>query len=89
MGGGGFGGGEGPSMTEAERRAEALKQLIQTAVKPDSWAEQGSFGTISEYNGLLVINHNTKTHKQIDNVLKMLREAAGLEQTKTATSNKR
>ncbi len=89
VGAGGDGlGGEGPPLTEAERRAAALKHLIQTAVKPDSWAEQGSFGTISEYNGLLVINHNTKTHKQIDNVLKMLREAAGLEQGKAATVNK-
>jgi uncharacterized protein YggL (DUF469 family) len=83
---GGFGGGgmagEMRPLTEAERRARALQQLIQTAIKPASWSEQGGFGTISEYNGLLVVNHNSKTHKEIENVLRMLREAAGLDSVK-------
>ena len=52
--------------------------LITTAVKPDSWQDMGGFGTISEYKGLIVINHNARTHKEVENVLKMLREAAGL-----------
>lgn len=84
--GGGMGGGEAPTipLTESEQRAESLKRLIQTAVKPNSWADVGGIGTISEYNGLIVINHDAKTHKQVDNVLKMLREAAGLEPGKTA-----
>lgn len=84
--GGGFGGGDGMpvQLTESQQRAESLKKLIQTAVKPNSWAEIGGIGTISEYNGLIVINHDAKTHKQVDNVLKMLREAAGLEPGKTA-----
>ncbi|WP_254512722.1 permease prefix domain 1-containing protein [Anatilimnocola floriformis] len=84
MGGGGFGGGEDKPLTEAQQRAESLKQLLQTAVKPSSWSEVGGIGTISEYNGLIVINHDAKTHKQVENVLKMLREAAGLEPGKTA-----
>ncbi len=89
MGGGGFGGGfggaeGGPPLTEAQQRAESLKDLIQTAVKPASWSNVGGIGTISEYNGLIVINHDSKTHKQVENVLKMLREAAGLEPGKTA-----
>ena len=98
FGGGGMGGGvggmggavacEGP-LNEEGRRAVALKTLIQTAVKPDSWQDQGGYGTISDYNGLLVINHTGKTHKQIENVLKMLREAAGLEQGKATKVSKR
>jgi hypothetical protein len=88
MGGGGFGGGEMGALTESQQRAESLKQLIQTAVKPSSWSEVGGIGTISEYNGLIVINHDAKTHKQVENVLKMLREAAGLEQGKTAKAAK-
>ncbi len=75
--GGGMGGGPIPR-TEEEVAAERLMSLITTAVKPDSWSEMGGFGTISEYRGLIVINHNARTHKEVENVLKMLREAAGL-----------
>lgn len=79
MGGMMGGGGEaGPPRTDEEIRAERLMHLITTAVKPDSWQEMGGFGTISEYKGLIVINHNARTHKDVENVLKMLREAAGL-----------
>jgi hypothetical protein len=84
LGGGGLGGGDQVPLTEAERRAESLKNLIRTAVKPGSWSEEGGLGTISEYNGLIVINHNSKVHQKVEDVLKMLREAAGLEQGKTA-----
>ncbi|MFN0022166.1 MAG: permease prefix domain 1-containing protein [Pirellulaceae bacterium] len=75
--GGGMGTG-GPALTEEEIRAERLMHLITTAVKQDSWQDMGGFGTISEYKGLIVINHNARTHKEVENVLKMLREAAGL-----------
>jgi hypothetical protein len=88
MGGGGLGGMEGVPLTEAERRAESLKRLICTAVKPDSWSEAGGHGTISEYNGLIVINHTSKAHQKVEGVLKMLREAAGLEQMKPAKVQK-
>ena len=67
-----------PPRTEEEIAAERLMDLITTAVKPDSWQDMGGFGTISEYRGLIVINHNGRTHKEVENVLKMLREAAGL-----------
>jgi hypothetical protein len=79
FGGGGMGGGiPSPPRNEEEIAAERLMGLITTAVKPDSWADMGGFGTISEYRGLIVINHNGRTHKEVENVLKMLREAAGL-----------
>lgn len=88
LGGGGLGGGglggDGMPLTEAERRAESLKKLISTAVKPESWSDVGGLGTISEYNGLIVVNHTPKVHQKIEDVLKMVREAAGLEQGKTA-----
>ncbi len=78
-GGGGMeAGGINRPQTEEEIRAERLMHLITTAVKPDSWEDMGGFGTISEYKGLIVINHNARTHKEVENVLKMLREAAGL-----------
>lgn len=78
MGGGGGGMESGRPRSEEEIRAERLMHLITTAVKPDSWQDMGGFGTISEYKGLIVINHNARTHKEVENVLKMLREAAGL-----------
>jgi hypothetical protein len=83
---GAIGGGEAApvALSESEQRAEALKRLIQTAVKANSWSDVGGIGTISEYNGLIVINHDAKTHKQVDNVLQMLRDAAGLEPGRAA-----
>jgi hypothetical protein len=36
-------------------------------------------GAISEYNGLLVVTQTAQTHKKIEHVLDMLRQAAGLE----------
>jgi len=78
---GGMGnGGPAPPRTDEEIRAERLMHLITTAVKPDSWQDMGGFGTISEYKGLIVINHNARTHKEVEKVLTMLREAAGLPQ---------
>jgi hypothetical protein len=42
----------------------------------------GSGGTISEYNGLIVVTQTAQTHKKIEHVLEMLREAAGLDAAK-------
>jgi hypothetical protein len=79
MGMGGLGGRSRPKpTTEHERRADRLMDLIITAVEPASWEGTGGFGTISEYEGLIVVNHNARTHKKIENVLSMLRQAAGM-----------
>lgn len=73
---GGFaGGGPAVPLDESSQRAERLMHIITTAVAPDSWQEMGGFGTVAEYSGLLVVNHNAKTHRQIEKVLTMLREA--------------
>ena len=84
MGGGmggmamGMGAGRPEPKTDHERRAARLMNLITTAVDPQSWQEMGGFGTISEYEGLIVVNHSARTHKKIESVLTMLRESAGL-----------
>jgi hypothetical protein len=83
-GGGGGGGDSSPPRSDEEIRAERLMHLITTAVKPDSWQDMGGFGTISEYKGLIVINHNARTHQEVENVLQMLREAAGLPDSEPA-----
>ncbi|HUE69966.1 MAG TPA: permease prefix domain 1-containing protein [Pirellulaceae bacterium] len=78
-GGGGMGGRSRPQpTTDHERKAARLMDLIITAVEPNSWQDTGGFGTISEYEGLIVVNHNARTHKKIENVLSMLRQAAGM-----------
>ena len=46
-------------------------------------AETPGNGTISEYNGLIVVTQTAQTHNKIERVLDMLREAAGLESPKT------
>lgn len=85
-GGGGMGGmpggmAGGRPMTDEEQRAARLMNLITTAIAPDTWADMGGYGTISEYKGLIVINHNARTHKAVENVLMMLRESAKLPQS--------
>lgn len=82
MGGGGMGGmsSRPAPTTDHERRAARLMDLITTAVDPASWQNTGGFGTISEYEGMIVVSHNPRTHKKIDNVLTMLRQSAGLPQ---------
>jgi general secretion pathway protein D len=83
--GGGFGGPRGGGVAPAEPRskheedADSLIDLITTNVNPESWDEVGGPGSISAYNGLIVVTQTPEIHKKIERVLDMLREAAGLE----------
>jgi hypothetical protein len=81
LGGGGLGGVEeydGPR-TEHDLRAENLMRIITTNIRPDAWDTVGGVGSVSEYNGLLVVTHTVQIHKEVEHVLDMLREAAGLQ----------
>ena len=78
MGGSGMGRSRPEPQTDHDRKAARLMDLIITAVEPNSWQDTGGFGTISEYEGLIVVNHNPRTHKKIESVLSMLRQSAGL-----------
>ncbi|MDP6467953.1 MAG: permease prefix domain 1-containing protein [Pirellulaceae bacterium] len=74
---GGFGGGGmGGQAPPLNSRGEQLMDIIKTAVVPDSWDEVGGPGTIAEFDGLIVIRHNPRVHRQVERVLEMLREAA-------------
>jgi len=79
--GGGLGGSAAPPkpQSEHELRAERLIDLITTNVDPDSWSDTGGAGSISEYHGLIVVTQTAQTHKKVEHVLNMLRQAAGLE----------
>jgi hypothetical protein len=88
---GGYGGtfGGGGWMSERDRRASQLMTIITTNVEPRTW-QGGDFtdpnisvhGSVSEYNGLIVVTQTAQVHTKIEHVLDMLREAAGLEPTK-------
>jgi hypothetical protein len=81
FGAGGLGGGEDQTarpMSVHEHRADQLMDIIITNVDPDSWDAVGGPGSISEYNGLIVVTQTVQTHTKIEHVLDMLRQAAGL-----------
>jgi hypothetical protein len=83
---GGMGGVSGaPSLpvSEHDLRAVRLIEIVTGTVRPDSWDDVGGPGSISEYNGLIVISQTTEVHKQVERLFDMLREAAGLEVSKT------
>jgi len=84
---GGFG---APRPSEHEYRAQQLMTIITTNIDPNTWrmgpgldGDTPGTGTISEYNGLIVVTQTAQTHNKIERVLDMLREAAGLEAAKT------
>ena len=52
--------------------------LITTNVFPQSWDGVGGPGSISEYNGLIVISQTGDCHHTVEHLLNMLREAGGL-----------
>ena len=64
-------------------RAERLMDIITYNVDVDSWAVVGGPGSISEYNGLIVVTQTAEVHKKVERLFDMLREAAGLEVPKT------
>jgi hypothetical protein len=82
--GGGFSYSGGPvdqssgPLTEHDLRADNLMNLIMENIDPNTWDDVGGVGSISEYNGLFVVTQTTQTHKKVERVLDMLREAAGL-----------
>jgi hypothetical protein len=84
-----MGGWGGPRVSEHEYRAQQLMTIITTNIDPLTWRTEtdspitSGNGTISEYNGLIVVTQTAQTHNKIERVLDMLREAAGLEAAKT------
>jgi hypothetical protein len=69
-------------LTEHDLRADQLMNIITTNVDNQTWDEVGGPGSISEYNGLIVVTQTAATHKKVERVLDMLRDAAGLDASK-------
>jgi hypothetical protein len=61
-----------------------LIRIVQNIVDTDSWSEFGGAGTIAEFNGLVIINQNDRTHRRVEDLLRMMREAEATRKGKTA-----
>jgi hypothetical protein len=85
MGGGGggnlFGGGGGTNekpTAETVATAEQLVKLIQDTVAPTSWRDAGGdIGQIRVLNGALVVTQNGEGHRQVEELLRQLRDQQG------------
>lgn len=82
-GGGGFGGGGSTGKESPHREpsdADNLIQVITTTVNPDSWDEVGGPGTIAEYKGMLAVTQTGVIHEEVERLLNMLHQAAGIKE---------
>jgi hypothetical protein len=78
-GAGGFGGMPGaPMAVVVPDEVAQLTRLIQTTVQPDTWREAGgASGSITSFKGKLVIKATEPVHKEVAQLLEMLRETPG------------
>jgi hypothetical protein len=76
---GGFGGMPGaPMAVVVPDEVAQLTRLIQTTVQPDTWREAGgASGSITSFKGKLVIKATEPVHKEVAQLLEMLRETPG------------
>ena len=90
-GGGDFGGlGIGQSAGATSPAANALIQVI-VAATGDPWLiqGQGEGGTISEFDGLLVVRHSQRAHRNIEDLLAKLREKKAQAAARTPVTSSR
>ena len=82
MAGGGYGGGMGgPVLVNQAPLAPDVAQLIDVVtqtVAPDSWSNVGGHGTVTYYGDMLIVRQNERTHREIEKLLKLLRDTAGV-----------
>lgn len=60
---------------QREERVDEIIDLIITHVTPGGWEPNGEIGSISEFDGMLIIGHTKSGHRRVIALLKMLREA--------------
>lgn len=82
MAAGGYGGGMGgPVLVNQTPLPPDVAQLIEVVtqtVAPDSWSSMGGHGTITYYGNMLIVRQNERTHREIEKVLKLLRDTASV-----------
>lgn len=67
-----------PVQARNRNQAEDLVGLISATVRPDSWEEYGGMGSISQFQGLIVINNNARAHRDTEKLLEKIRTAKKL-----------
>lgn len=73
---GGEGGGTGPAPQSVATSAagSVLINVILEATAPAPWADRdGEGGTVTEYDGLLIIRHQPRVHQKIEELLEQIR----------------
>ena len=50
-----------------------LAHVITSSIEPGSWKDNGGTGTISEVNGVLIIQHSQRIHHRIKQMIEILR----------------
>jgi hypothetical protein len=69
-----------------KQAAQDLIELIKTNVEPGTWQPEGTIGSISEFDGMIVIRHNAEAQEGVVELLTMLREAKAARTTPASTS---
>lgn len=78
---GGFGGGlGGDDGFRDPENVEQLMNVITSTVAPDTWQASGGFGTVTYYGDMLVVRQNARTHREVEKLLKLLRDTAAKKQ---------
>jgi hypothetical protein len=57
------------------RDADYLIEVISAMIEPGSWEPEGTQGSMREYDGFLVVRHTASVQRQIDDLLRAIREA--------------
>ena len=63
-------------------RVDKLKDILRSVVEPDSWMEAGagaSGGSVQDLNGQLLVYNTSSAHRQVVDLLGMLRETQALQ----------
>ena len=53
-----------------------LTQVIRSTIRPSTWAEAGGEAGLAEYNGLLIVKAGQEVHREIEQLLQMMRSSA-------------
>jgi hypothetical protein len=72
----------GPAMPPPTASDQHLMRVIINTVAPESWivsgkpvSPEGGTGSIDAINGMIVIKHTREVHEEVQELLKLLREA--------------
>lgn len=72
----------GPAMPPPTSSDQHLMRVIINTIAPETWivagravSEQGGTGSIDAINGMIVIKHTREVHEEVQELLKLLREA--------------